>query len=569
MAFQLYEKAAKNRNDDALCKLGLLYETGEGINKNEKKAFQLIKELAEKDHINAMFILGDYYKKGIGTKKDKHRAFQLYKEAAEYGNNDALYELSLLYESGEGVNKNEEMAFKLIKKLAEEDYIKAFSKLEWYYYKGIGTEINTKKAIELRDIDVMMKSNETQHKISLLVRDLKGIDVEEERAFKLLFALAVKEYKDAQFILEYYHKKGIKNSINVLKALELYNKILEKYIDSDAQNKLKLLCRLWEGNIFYEVVKNNRKNEKQTTNMNKILLIIVALILCLSFFISNYGLTKNIEDKFALEKHDIKFYNLAQYYIKKDARRAFKYYKGSAKKGHSKALFKLGMCYHFGIGTKIHKKKAFHLYTKSTISAKEGHNVAQYELSILYETGEGVNKDEKKSFEIIEELANKGDVSAQHRLGYYYEKGIGTDVNILKALELYHTAAENGITEAIKSSSSLLFKLGEKIIKGETKAFEIVELYQTAKDNGNLKAIMSLERLLYELGDKRKAFDIVKELADKGYANAQHRLGYYYEKGIGTHINILKARELYTMAVINENVEALKSLNDLISNHGT
>ncbi|CAG8683173.1 5992_t:CDS:2 [Rhizophagus irregularis] len=84
------------------------------------------------------------------------------------------------------------------------------------------------------------------------IRDLKGIDVEEERAFKLLFALAVKEYQDAQFILEYYHKKGIKNSINVLKALELYNKILEKYIDSDAQNKLKLLCRLWEGNIFYE-----------------------------------------------------------------------------------------------------------------------------------------------------------------------------------------------------------------------------------------------------------------------------------------------------------------------------
>ncbi|RGB22576.1 hypothetical protein C1646_634073, partial [Rhizophagus diaphanus] len=404
--------------------LSLLYESGEGVDKNEEEAFKLIKKLAEKNHINAIFTLGNYYKKGIGTKKDKNMAFQLYKKTAEYENYDALYELSLLYCSGEGVNKNEEMAFKLIKKLAEKD---AFSQLGCYYYKGIGTEININKAIELHKIDEIIKMNDIQHKIS-------------------------------------------------------------------------------------------------------------------------------------------------KYYIKKDARRAFNYYKESAKKGHSKAQFKLGMCYHFGIGTKIHKKKAFHLYTKSTISAKEGkegHNVAQYELSILYETGEGVNKDEKKSFEIIEELADKGYVNAQHRLGYYYEKGIGTDVNILKALELYHTAAENGITEAIKSSSSLLFKLGEKIIKGETKAFEIVELYQTAKKNGNLKAKMSLERLLYELRDKRKAFDIVKELADKGDENAQHRLGYYYEKGIGTHINILKARELYTMAVINKNVEALKSLNDLILNHGT
>ncbi|CAB4466962.1 unnamed protein product [Rhizophagus irregularis] len=476
--------------------------------KNDKNAFDLVKKFAEENYIDAQYQLGYYYDKGIGigTKADKNKAFKLYKQAAGKGNNDAKC------------------------------HIKSFSQLGVYYLKGTGTKKNTNKMIELSELDGMIKKNVILHKISLLVRDLRDREDDEKRAFKLLFALAVKEYQDAQFILGYYHEKGIKNSINVLKALELYNKILTKDIDSDAQYKLILLCRLREGIRPYVVVENRRKNKKQATNMNNLLLIIVALILCLSFFISNYGLTKDIKELLDIIK-------------------------GQQKRD----IQTLSLNLDFGIGTKIHKHKAFRFYTKA---AKEGHHVAQYKLSILYETGEGVSKDEKKSFEIIEELA-KEHASAQHRLGYYYEKGIGTDANILKAFELYHTAAENGITEAIKSSSSLIFKLGEKIIKGETKAFEIVKLYQTAEKNKNIKAIISLERLLHELGDKRKAFDIVKELADKGYANAQHRLGYYYEKGIGTHINIPKARELYTIAVINENIEALKSLNDLISNHGT
>ena len=46
----------------------------------------------------------------------------------------------------------------------------------------------------------------------------------------------------------------------------------------------------------------------------------------------------------------------------------------------------------------------------------------------------------------------------------------------------------------------------------------------------------------------KKAFEIYKNSADKGYVNAQFELGYCYSNGIGTDINKVKAFELYKEA---------------------
>jgi hypothetical protein len=58
----------------------------------------------------------------------------------------------------------------------------------------------------------------------------------------------------------------------------------------------------------------------------------------------------------------------------------------------------------------------------------------------------------------------------------------------------------------------------------------------------------------YQLGkgvdkDEKKAFELVKYLAEKEYdLDAQFKLGYYYDKGIGTEINKSRALELYEIA---------------------
>jgi len=77
---------AANKGDSiAKYNLSFLYELGEGVDKDEKKAFKLLEELAEKDDVNARCAqckLGDFYSKGIGTDVNKSKAFYLYKVAA-------------------------------------------------------------------------------------------------------------------------------------------------------------------------------------------------------------------------------------------------------------------------------------------------------------------------------------------------------------------------------------------------------------------------------------------------------------------------------------------------------
>ncbi|GBB97477.1 hypothetical protein RclHR1_00030034 [Rhizophagus clarus] len=81
-----------------------------------------------------------------------------------------------------------------------------------------------------------------------------------------------------------------------------------------------------------------------------------------------------------------------------------------------------------------------------------------------------------------------------------------------------------------------------------------------------MKVITSLESLLDEgvIKDEKIAFDIVEELAEKEYSNAQNRLGYCYEKGIGTDANIMKALELYIKSAERGSANAVENYESLL-----
>src|SRR6266540_3241798 len=78
----------------------------------------------------------------------------------------------------------------------------------------------------------------------------------------------------------------------------------------------------------------------------------------------------------------------------KDELLAFEFYKQAAEKGYVNAMFRLGYCYDYGIGTDIDKKKAFDLYE---IVAEKGNRDAQKSLVLLYEYG----KDTQNNIDIF------------------------------------------------------------------------------------------------------------------------------------------------------------------------
>src|SRR2546430_1670593 len=87
------QKEAENGNKEAQFNLGVYYEKGIGIEKNEVKAFDWYQKAAENGVKEAQFNLGVYYEKGIGTEKDEVKAFFWCQKVAENGDKEAQHKL--------------------------------------------------------------------------------------------------------------------------------------------------------------------------------------------------------------------------------------------------------------------------------------------------------------------------------------------------------------------------------------------------------------------------------------------------------------------------------------------
>jgi tetratricopeptide (TPR) repeat protein len=75
--------------------------------------------------------LGVCYQFGRGVAKDEAEAVKWYRKAAEQGNADAQFNLGLCYANGHGVGKDEVEAVKWFRKAAETENVNALNALAW------------------------------------------------------------------------------------------------------------------------------------------------------------------------------------------------------------------------------------------------------------------------------------------------------------------------------------------------------------------------------------------------------------------------------------------------------
>ena len=87
-------------------KLGLLYETGAGVQQDPAEALKWYQKAAEAGNYHAMEHLGYLYENGKGVAQDYAQARQWYQKAADGGNTDGMFRLGVLYENGWGVAKD-------------------------------------------------------------------------------------------------------------------------------------------------------------------------------------------------------------------------------------------------------------------------------------------------------------------------------------------------------------------------------------------------------------------------------------------------------------------------------
>ena len=83
IAFNWYNFIANLTQDTkAIIKLGKMYEKGQYVEQNYKKAIELYKDVVKKGNVEGNFFLGNLYETGKGVKKDLVEANKLYKLVA-------------------------------------------------------------------------------------------------------------------------------------------------------------------------------------------------------------------------------------------------------------------------------------------------------------------------------------------------------------------------------------------------------------------------------------------------------------------------------------------------------
>ena len=123
---------------------------------NYEQTFKELKPLAEQGDANAQFMLARLYQDGEGIPQDFKKAVNWYKRAAEQeigddklaflGIRTAQYNLGLMYKNGKGVQQNDQEAvkwYRLAAKLGDAD---AQNNLGNMYAEGRGAEQNSVRA---------------------------------------------------------------------------------------------------------------------------------------------------------------------------------------------------------------------------------------------------------------------------------------------------------------------------------------------------------------------------------------------------------------------------------------
>jgi TPR repeat protein len=156
--FRALEDAAEAGQPMALYQLGLMYENGEGVEKDPVKAFGYFSQIAnehadaaprgvESDIVAQSFVkMGEYYASGLpeaGIPKDQQQSSRLILHAASYfGDADAQYRVGLSFLGPDNDDANSLQSARWLSLAARKGHAGAQARLGKLLFNGEGIEAN-------------------------------------------------------------------------------------------------------------------------------------------------------------------------------------------------------------------------------------------------------------------------------------------------------------------------------------------------------------------------------------------------------------------------------------------
>ena len=244
-------------------------------------------------------------------------------------------------------------------------------------------------------------------------------------------------------------------------------------------------------------------------------------------------------------------------------------FKKAAEQGDADAQYRLGTMYKEGKGVPRNDDMSCQWYAKAAAQkheaglnalkqlAEQGHADAQLSLGNMYANGIGVPRDggmarqwdakaarqsHKVNLSVLKQLAEQGHADAQFRLGDRYKEGKGVPRDGDMACQWYakaaaqgHDAGLNALTQlAEQGNADAQYRLGTMYKEGKGMPQDYVracQWYAKAAAQGHDAGLNALT-----------------QLAERGHADAQYRLGTMYKEGRGVPQDDGRACQWYAKA---------------------
>lgn len=124
--------------------------------------------LAEKGDVAAQFNLGVIYQNGRGVPRDNSQAFYWFRAAGEKGHPKAMLNVAFCYASGAGVGQNYQEAYIWMRKAADKGVILAQYNVALMLYNGWGTARNAKAAQAWMELAAKAGMEDAQKKLDIM-----------------------------------------------------------------------------------------------------------------------------------------------------------------------------------------------------------------------------------------------------------------------------------------------------------------------------------------------------------------------------------------------------------------
>ncbi|MQA65956.1 MAG: hypothetical protein GEU76_08650 [Alphaproteobacteria bacterium] len=135
-AVKLIRPLAEQGDARAQANLGVLYENGQGVPRDDIEAAKWYRKAANQGDASAQYKLGGLYWQGKGVPRNGEEALKWYRQAADQGYADAQNTVGVMYWTGRGTPQSDAMAMEWFRKAAAQGHAKARKNLEEMKEKG-------------------------------------------------------------------------------------------------------------------------------------------------------------------------------------------------------------------------------------------------------------------------------------------------------------------------------------------------------------------------------------------------------------------------------------------------